>query len=74
MPRFQHPIARSWVWAKKEAGKPIVQPQLPARSFGQSDLISLRRDERRTYAEADEDLLRTEAFQLLAQRALLVFG
>jgi len=53
------PLPGLGYWAKKEAGKPVFQPALPQRGFGQSDFIEFGPGERRSCAEEDEELLRT---------------
>jgi hypothetical protein len=53
------PLPGLGYWAKKEAGKPVFQPALPQRGLGQSDLLEIGPDQRRSYAEAEEELLRT---------------
>jgi hypothetical protein len=53
------PLPGLGYWAKKEAGKPVFQPVLPQRGLGQSDFLEIGPDERRSYADAQEELLRT---------------
>lgn len=38
------PVPARGYWAKKEAGKPVTRPGLPARGFGQEDLVVIGRD------------------------------
>lgn len=53
------PLPGLGYWAKKEAGKKVFQPALPERGLGQSDSLDIGPEERRSYAEEDEELLRT---------------
>lgn len=54
------PLPGIGYWAKKEAGKPTSQPELPPRGFGQTDSLDIGRGgEWGGRAESDEDLLRT---------------
>lgn len=52
------PLPGLGYWAKKEAGKKVFQPALPERGLGQSDSFDIGREERRSYAEEDDELLR----------------
>lgn len=53
------PLPGLGYWAKKEAGKAVYQPALPPRALGQANFLELGADERRSYTEADEELLNT---------------
>jgi hypothetical protein len=46
-------------WAKKEAGKQVIQPAFPPRGLGQSDVVTIGGDERyrSERQESDEELL-----------------
>ena len=53
------PLPGVGYWAKREAGKAVYQPALPPRGLGQSRRIDFGDEERRSQAEADEELLNT---------------
>jgi hypothetical protein len=44
--RSNIPLPGIGYWAKKEAGKQVIQPAFPPRGLGQSDVVTIGRDER----------------------------
>src|SRR6266853_443304 len=51
------PLPGLGYWAKKEAGKPIIQPALLARGLGQSDEITIGPQERYGRSYSEEELI-----------------
>lgn len=53
------PLPGLGYWAKKEAGKPVIQPALPPRALGQHEHLVFGPDERFSQQQEEERLLST---------------